>query len=84
MTYRRNNGRRLGQAGLADRIAQEINGMMLAQAFVIARAGDCRLIVNKLDGVPHRPSWSGRGSSTIYVDVILGIVRKSLVHVLHT
>lgn len=51
--------------------------MMLAEAFVVARAADCRLVVSKLDGVPHSPAWSGRGSAPVFVDVALGIVRRS-------
>ncbi len=51
--------------------------MMLAEAFVVAKAANCRLVVSKLDGVPHRPAWSGRGEFPVFVDVALGIVRRS-------
>jgi len=51
--------------------------MMLAEAFVVARTAGCRLVVNKLDGVPHHPAWSGRGDQAVFVDVALGIVRRS-------
>ncbi len=50
---------------------------MLAEAFVVAKSVNCRIVVRKLDGVPHRPVWSGRGEFPVFVDVSLGIVRRS-------
>ena len=76
-TYRHKNGRRLGQAGLANAIAQDVTGMMLAQAFVTIRRMGCRLVINRLDGVPHRTTPLSKNVQVIYVDVVGGSVRKS-------
>lgn len=75
-TYRRPNGRRVDGFGLAAKVAHEIVGMMLAQAFVVTRAAGLELCVNKLDGVPH-PHVSRSGADPINVDVVGGFVRKS-------
>ena len=48
---RRRNGSRLEGRALAARIANEINGKMLAQAFVIVRSAGFKLLINKADGV---------------------------------
>lgn len=71
-TYRRKNGRRLGQTGLAQAISQDVTGMMLAQAFVLARRAGFRLVVCRLDGAVHRTLPSR--VSSLYVDVKNGIV----------
>lgn len=75
-TYRSKDGRRLGQTGLAKAIAQDVTGMMLAQAFVLVRRAGCRLVVNRLDGVLHRTMPLARDVQVIYVDVITGSVSK--------
>lgn len=75
--YRRNNGRRLTQAGHADRVAHTVVGLMLAQAFVAARSQGYRLAVDKLDGVPHQILKPA--GATIGVDVAHGVVTRSRV-----
>jgi hypothetical protein len=74
--HRKANGRRLEGFGLATKVAQELRGMVLAQAFVITKSAGFQLNVNKLDGVPcnaHvRPDIG-----SVNVDVVGGIVSKS-------
>jgi hypothetical protein len=57
------------------RIAQEVSGMVLSQAYVVAKSAGCVLKVNKLDGVPWRSDLAP-GAETISVDVVGGIVMK--------
>ena len=73
-TYRSAKGRRLDGSALAARVAQELNGMLLAQAFIVAKSAGFRLRVNKLDGVPRETYVF---DDTVHVDVIGGFVRKS-------
>ena len=76
--YRKANGRRVEGRGLAIRISQDVKGMLLAQAFVVAKSAGFYLLVNKLDGVPHKavPLYD---RDTINVEVINGVVKKSWV-----
>jgi hypothetical protein len=76
--YRKSNGSRLEGHGLAIRIAQEMTGMTLAQAYVVARSAGFALRINKFDGVPH-PSQLKDERQALLVDVVAGIVRKSCV-----
>ncbi len=73
---RRPNGSRLEGRALAARVAQEVNGMMLAQAFVTARSAGFPLRINKTDGVP-RQGFVDEPGTKVMVDVIGGFVRKS-------
>lgn len=73
---RKANGRRVEGRGLAVRIAQEVTGMMLAQAYVVTKAAGFQLNINKLDGVP-RKAWMSDTLETVNVDVIDGFIRKS-------
>lgn len=74
--YRRSNGRRVEGFGLAAKVAHEITGMMLAQAFVVARSAGLELCVNKLDGIPH-PHVNRSVADQVVVDVVGGFVKKS-------
>ena len=77
--YRRANGRRLEGHALAARVAQEVQGMMLAQAFVVVKGAGYQLSINKLDGVPHSSASLRDGVETVNVDVVGGFVRRSWV-----
>lgn len=74
--YRRRNGSRLEGRGLVARVAQEVNGMMLSQAFITVRSAGFRLQINKFDGVPRAASSYDDGER-VMVDVVSGFVRKS-------
>ncbi len=74
--YRKANGRRSEGRGLAVRIAREVTGMMLAQAFVVTKAAGFQLNINKLDGLT-RKAWISELLETVNVDVVDGFVRKS-------
>ena len=73
---RRRNGSRLEGRALAMRVAQEVNGMMLAQAYVVTKSAGFKLLINKNDGVPvqGRPPTDG---TKVMVDVVSGFIRKS-------
>ncbi len=73
---RRRNGSRLEGRALAMRVAQEVNGMMLAQAFVVARSAGFPMLINKHDGVPVQGRAPADGPR-VMVDVVSGFVRKS-------
>jgi hypothetical protein len=73
--YRKANGRRLEGQGLVARVAQEVNGMMLAQAFVVTKGAGFRLRINKYDGVPG--SGYVPDGEVVNVDVVGGFVKKS-------
>lgn len=73
---RRANGNRLEGRALAMRVAQEVNGMMLSQAYVTVRSAGFRLQVNKLDGIPRLGQVPGTGDKVI-VDVVQGFVSRS-------
>lgn len=75
-TYRKANGRRVEGNDLTIRVAQHVNGMLLAQAFVVVRSAGMQLKVNKLDGVACSSSVRS-DRDIVYVDVVSGIVRKS-------
>jgi len=75
--YRKANGRRVEGYGLAVRIAQEVKGMMLAQAFVVVKSAGFKLSIDKHDGVPRKIGRSEDMTTTIHVDVIDGYVRSS-------
>ena len=74
---RKANGRRLEGNGLAARVAQETVGMVLAQAFSLARSAGYQLRVKKIDGVPKDGFPGGRGSTWLDVEVIDGIVKRA-------
>ena len=74
--YRRRNGGRLEGTALAVRVAQEVNGMMLAQAFVTVKSAGFKLLINKNDGVP-RAGGTQEDGAKVMVDVVSGFVRKS-------
>lgn len=74
--YRRDNGRKLEGHGLAARIAKEVTGMALSQAYVVTKSAGYQININKFDGVPHR-SCMRTDKETINVDVVAGIVKKS-------
>jgi hypothetical protein len=79
-TYRRANGCRLEGSALAARVAQEVSGMMLAQAYVVAKSAGFQLRINKHDGVPRLASLNeAKRDDRVTVDVIGGFVRKSWV-----
>jgi len=73
---RRQNGGRLEGRALAMRVAQEVNGMMLAQAFVTVKSAGFKLLINKNDGVPRSGGVSEDGHK-VMVDVVRGFVSKS-------
>jgi hypothetical protein len=73
--YRRKGGRLEGHA-LSAVVAKEVNGMMLAQAYVIAKSAGFKLQINKYDGVPRQGLVASDGER-VMVDVVSGIVRKS-------
>lgn len=73
---RRRNGSRLEGRALAMRVAQEVNGMMLAQAFVVTKSAGFQLLINKHDGVPVRGRVCEDGTK-VMVDVVSGFVDKS-------
>ena len=73
-TYRSAKGRRLDGNALAVRVAQGLNGMLLAQAYIVAKSAGFKLRVNKLDGVPRETDVL---DDMVHVDVIGGIVRRS-------
>ena len=77
--YRKANGRRVEGHGLAIRIAQEVKGMLLAQAFVVTKSAGFQLKVNKLEGVPHGGVRLYDDREVVNVDVAGGIVNKSWV-----
>ena len=62
---------------MASRIANEINGLMLAHAFVIVKSAGYKLRINKTDGVPKQGSSVEDSGTTIVVDIVGGFVRKS-------
>jgi hypothetical protein len=74
--YRRKNGGKLEGRALAARIAQEVNGMMLAQAYVAVKSAGFHLQINKLDGV-LRQGYVPVDGDKVMVDVISGFVSKS-------
>ena len=73
--HRRPNGKRLDGNALAARVAQEVRGMMLAQAFVIVRGAGFQLKINKLDGVPRQVAVGV--AEIVNVDVVDGFVKNS-------
>lgn len=73
---RKPNGKRFGPVALAAQVASELPGMVLAQAFVVARSAGYKLHVHKHDGVPRDISQRP-GEASIMVDVVSGIVKKS-------
>jgi len=73
---RRRNGSRLEGNALAIRVAQEVNGMMLSQAFVTAKSAGFKLQINKHDGVP-RSGYVPDDGQMVMVDVVSGFVSKS-------
>ena len=73
---RRQNGGRLEGRALAIRVAQEVNGMMLAQAYVVAKSAGFPLSINKHDGVPRSSPPLDAGTK-VMVDVVGGFVSKS-------
>lgn len=76
-TYRKANGRRVEGLGLAIRVAQEVKGLLLAHAFVIAKSAGYKFRVNKMDGVRVGPEKGDETKETITVDVVNGVVTKS-------
>lgn len=75
--YRKASGKRVEGQSLAIRIAQEINGMMLAQAFIVTKSAGFQLKLNKLDGVTSNAALLYGDRAVVNVDVINGIVKKS-------
>lgn len=73
--YRSTKGRRIDGRALATRIAQEVTGMMLAEAYVVIKAAGFKLRINKFNGVP-RPSDL---DEAVQVDVVDGYIKKSWV-----
>jgi len=76
---RKPNGKRIEGLGLAAKIAQEVNGMMLAEAFVAVRSAGFQLNVTKLDGVPRKAALNSDVLDIVNVDVIDGIVKRGWV-----
>ena len=74
--HRKANGQRYKGDGLAAKVASEIAGMMLAQAYVVVKNAGYRLKVTKLDGVPHSARVSD-DMPVINVEVNSGFVKKS-------
>lgn len=71
-------GKRLDGRGLAIQVAKEVEGMMLAQAFVVVRSAGLELQINKHDGVP-RLMPCGKRDDRVMVDVVSGFIKKSWV-----
>lgn len=69
--YRNGDGR-----GLAEQVAREVKGMMLAEAFVTAKALGLPIRVNKSDGVP-RQGYAEDTRVKVLVDVVHGFVTKA-------
>jgi hypothetical protein len=78
-TYRKSNGKRLEGYELAMKVAQSINGMMLAQAFVTVRSAGFKLNVGRLDGVVKQQQCVSEFTKCVNVDVVEGFVRRSWV-----
>lgn len=74
---RRPSGGRLSGTMLASRLAADVRGMVLAQAYVTVRSAGCDLRVSKLDGVPQsgRPD-EGQRDDRINVSVVGGLVKQ--------
>lgn len=62
--------------GLVVRIAKEVDGLVLAHAFVITKSAGLQLNVNKLDGISLNASQPAR-LGIVNVDVLDGKVQKS-------
>jgi hypothetical protein len=73
---RKRNGKRLDGRGLAIQVAQEVEGMMLAQAFVTIRSAGLELQIFKHDGVP-RPVPDNKRDDRVMVNVVQGFIKKS-------
>ena len=56
------------------RISQEVVGMIVSRAFVVAKSAGFKLKVNKLDGLPLS---TFQEQNTVNVVVVDGTVRKS-------
>lgn len=76
--YRKAKGQRVEGLALAIRVAQEVKGLLLAHAFVVAKSAGYKFRVNKMDGVKVGPA-GGELAEVIAVDVVDGVVRKSWV-----
>ncbi len=74
--HRRKSGGRFEGRALVAAVAREVNGMMLAQAFITTKSAGFKLQINKSDGVPRVGQSLGDGEKVI-VDVVSGFVRKS-------
>lgn len=76
-TPRRPNGKRLEGKGLAIKMAQDIKGMALAQAFIVLKSAGFPLRVVRLDGI----SRTGFGTheeqvqNRVEADVVDGVVK---------
>lgn len=70
-------GNRLEGRALAASVAHELNGMMLAQAWVTARSANLKLNVNKIDGLLRQVTNDEQRDDRIMVDVVSGFIRKS-------
>lgn len=74
---RKPNGRRIEGQNLVAKVAQEVRGKVLAQAFIIVKSAGFQLNVVKLDGVPRKPVLHSDLKETVNVDVVDGTVKKS-------
>jgi len=74
--YRRKNGGRLEGRALAARVAKEVNGMMLAQAFVTVKTAGFHIQITTHDGVPRTGGMAIDGER-VMVDVVQGFVARS-------
>jgi hypothetical protein len=72
------DGSSLDGRALTKRVAHEVKGMPLAQAFVTARAAGYQLLIAKHDGVP-RDAEVDRCDDRIVVNVVQGLVADSWV-----
>lgn len=73
---RRANGSSLDGRALTNRVALEVKGMPLAQAFATVRAAGYQLLIAKHDGVP-RPSEVDHLDDRIVVNVVQGLITDS-------
>lgn len=76
--HRGSDGRRLDGKALATQVANELNGLTVAQAFAQSRAAGFRLCIVRLDGERRTPYVDARGP-TLFASVTRGLVGSSWV-----
>lgn len=80
---RRPNGKRLEGKGLAIKVAQDIKGMMLAQAYIVVKSWGFAMRVSRLDGIARGGfdvyDDPTKASTRVHVDVSDGVVMSAWV-----